>query len=117
MEHLIAGLVASSARPVRLPDEADREASFSVYKTNNPAELDQPFLLIVRTRHVVTMVNVLSDGTMSSAGYSEFPAYGQMRTALLPVRGAAIYLRTVIVTAAVYRGLALRLRPKANLSA
>ena len=27
------------------------------------------------------------------------------------------YLRTVIVTAAVYRGLASRLRPKANLSA
>ena len=53
---------------------------------------------------------------MSSAGYSEFPAYGQMRTVLLPARGAAIYLRTVIVTAAVYWGLDSKLRPKANLS-
>src|SRR5216110_154354 len=34
-----------------------------------------------------------------------FPAYGRMHTAPLPMRGAAIsYLRTVIVTAAVYRG-------------
>jgi hypothetical protein len=114
--HLIAGLVALPARPARLPDEADREASFSVYKADYPAKLDQSFLLIVRTRHVVTIVNAESDVTMSSAGYSEFPAYSQMHTALLPARGAANYLRTVIVTAAVYRGLGLKLRPKANLS-
>src|SRR6266496_608369 len=51
----------------------------------------------------------------SSAGYSEFPAYSRMHTASLPMRGAAnYYLRTVIVTAAVYRGLGSRLRPKAN---
>src|ERR687888_385679 len=37
-----------------------------------------PFLLIVRTRHVVTTVNVRSDVTMSSAGFSEFPAYGRI---------------------------------------
>ena len=115
--HLIAGSVASPARAVLLPHETDREASFSVYKADHPTtKLDQPFLLIVRTRHVVTIVNVRPDGTMSSAGYSEFPAYGQMRTAPLPVRGAAIYLRTVIVTAAVYWGLDSKLRPKANLS-
>jgi hypothetical protein len=30
--------------------------------------------------------------------------------------GQRIYLRTVIVTAAVYRGLVSKLRPKANLS-
>src|SRR5918992_1617481 len=46
MSHLPAGSVASSAIPVRLPDEADREASFSIYKTNNPAKRDQPFLLV-----------------------------------------------------------------------
>ncbi len=129
VKHLIAGPVAFPAPPVRLPDEADGEASFSVYKTNNPAELDQPFLLVVRTRHVVTSVNAPSDGT-GSAGYSGFPAYSQMRTALLPARGAAkkcpagrvsrpektCHLRTVIVTAAVYRGLGSRLCPKANLS-
>jgi hypothetical protein len=96
VRYLEAGLVALPIRPVWLPDEPDREASFSVYKTDDPTTLlDQPFLLIVRTRHVVTMVNAPSDATMSSAGYSEFPAYGQMRTVLLPARGAAMYLRTV----------------------
>jgi hypothetical protein len=76
--------------------------------------LSGPFLLIVRTRRIVTDGKTLPT---SSAGYSEFPAYGQMRTAPLPTRGAAdFYLRTVIVTAAVYRGLDSRLRPKANLS-
>ena len=64
MRHLIAGLVAASAWPGRLPDEADRETSFSVYETDHPAaQLDQSFLLIVRTRHVVTSVNVRSDDT------------------------------------------------------
>jgi len=64
VSNLETGLVAASARPAWLPDEADREASFSVYETDHPAtELDQPFLLVFRTRHVVTMVNVLSDST------------------------------------------------------
>ena len=64
VEHLVSGRVASSLRAVWLPHEADREASFSVYETDHPAtELDQSFLLIFRTRHVVTMVNVLSDVT------------------------------------------------------
>ena len=64
VRHLETGSVASSPHAVRLPREADREASFSIYKTDHPAtELDQPFLLICRTRHVVTMVNVLSDDT------------------------------------------------------
>ena len=62
--HLITGCVAASARAVKLPHETDREASFSVYKADHPTtELDQPFLLIVRTRHVVTIVNVRSDDT------------------------------------------------------
>ena len=46
-----------------------------------------------------------------------FPAYSRLRTAPSPVRGAAppaclgaSYLRTVIVTAAVYRRLDLELR-------
>jgi len=70
-----------------LPYEANREATFSVYKTNHPTtELNQPFLLIFRTRHVVTL-DITSDGK-SSARYSGFPAFGQMRTAPLPMRGA-----------------------------
>ena len=55
MHHLIAGCVAGSPRPAGLPNEANREASFSVYKTNNPAELNQPFLLVFCTRHIVTI--------------------------------------------------------------
>lgn len=44
---LIAGLVAFSVLSVRLPDEADGEATFSVYETSNPFGIDRSFLLIV----------------------------------------------------------------------
>jgi hypothetical protein len=54
VSHLIAGCVAFSVLPVVLPDEPNREASFSVYKTNNPASEDQPFLLVFRTARIVT---------------------------------------------------------------
>jgi hypothetical protein len=61
---LVSGPVASPTRTVWLPHESDREASFSVYKTDHPAtELYQPFLLVFRTRYVVTMVNARSDVT------------------------------------------------------
>ena len=54
----------------------DREAAFSVDVSCYVAV--QSFLLIVRTRHVVTIVNVWPDVTMSSAGFTEFPAYGRI---------------------------------------
>ena len=59
VRHLETGPVAPSPRTARLPHEADREASFSVYKTDHPAtELDQPFLLVFRiARHVVTVAD------------------------------------------------------------
>ena len=44
---LVAGLVAFSVLSVRLPDEADGEATFSVYETSNPFGIDRSFLLIV----------------------------------------------------------------------
>src|SRR5438093_12443670 len=92
MRDLVSGSVTSSPRAAWLPHEADREASFSVYKTDHPTtELDQPFLLVFRTRHFVT-VSARSDVT-SSAGYSGFPAFGQMRIASLPMRGATKCLR------------------------
>jgi hypothetical protein len=54
-----------------LPYETDREASFSVYETDHPSTgLDQPFLLVFRTRHVVTL-DIRSDAS-SSAGYTGF---------------------------------------------
>ena len=90
MRDLVSGSVASSPRAAWLPHEADREASFSVYKTDHPAtELNQPFLLVFRTtRHVVTVDT--TSYVASSAGYPGFPAYSQMRTAPLPARGATI---------------------------
>src|SRR3989442_12845341 len=88
MEHLVSGSVASSLPAVRLPHEADREASFSFSKPDHPAtELDQAFLLIFRTRHVVTL-DTRSD-VLSSARSTGFPAYSQMHTAPLPAQGAA----------------------------
>jgi len=60
----------------------------------------ESFLLIVRTRHIVTAPPV-ADGT-GSAGYSEFPAYSRV-----------LQLPRLIVTAAVYRGLASVLRAEA----
>jgi len=74
VEDLVAGLVASAVRSVWLPNEPDGEASLSVHKADDPAtELDQPFLLVFRTRHVVTMVNAASDVfevVRDSAGFS-----------------------------------------------
>jgi hypothetical protein len=94
---LPAGPVAASASPALLADETDREAAFSVYKTNNPATSDQSFLLIFRiTRHVVTL-DITSD-IMSSAGYPGFPAYSQMRTAPLLARGAANCLEDILMS-------------------
>jgi hypothetical protein len=93
VRHLIAGFVAFPARSIRLSNEADGEAALSVYKANHPTKLNQPFLLVFCTHDVVT-VPPAWDGTRS-LGYSGFPAYSQMRTARLPVRGATIYLRTV----------------------
>jgi hypothetical protein len=71
MRDLPAGSVSASTPAAILANESDREASFSVYKTNNPATPDQSFLLIFRiTRHVVT-VDITSD-IISSAGIPGF---------------------------------------------
>lgn len=58
---LESGFVASAPRAAWLPHETDGEASLSVYKTDHPAtKLGQPFLLVFRTRHIVTL-DVVSD--------------------------------------------------------
>ncbi len=56
VSHLPAGSVAAPAFAAELADEADREASFSVYETKDPAERHQPFLLVFRTVQIVTAV-------------------------------------------------------------
>jgi hypothetical protein len=49
MRYLETGLVAPSIFSMRLFDDMDRKASFTVDETSNPPNLDQPFLLIVRS--------------------------------------------------------------------
>jgi len=106
--HLDFGLEMAGVWPLRIPaDEfADTALAEDVSLDN------RPFLLIVRTARIFT-----ADGTPTSTdGYSEFPAYSQLRFGASPHRWAAsaahggIYLRTVIVTAAVYWGFGSPLR-------
>jgi hypothetical protein len=88
MGDLVAEFVRATTTSTALANEADREASFSVYKPDDPAtELIQSFLLIVRTDRIVT-AHDRSLGRVPD-GYTGFPAFGRMRTALLPTRGAA----------------------------
>ena len=64
-------VVAVPARRVPLDADAERALAFDEAR-KEPARFfnaSESFLLIFRTRHVVTIVNVTSDGTMSSAGY------------------------------------------------
>jgi hypothetical protein len=56
-------------------------------------QLDESFLLIFRTRRIVTA----GTSPASSAGYSGFPAYSQMRTVSLPIRGATMPEDTALV--------------------
>jgi hypothetical protein len=79
MRDLVPSFVASAMPTTLLPHEPDGEASLSVYKAGDPAKLNQSFLLISCTRHIVT-VPATWDGTRS-AGFSGFPAYSQMLTA------------------------------------
>ena len=58
VEDLVAGPVGGSIGPASLSHQTKREATFSVHKPKNPADLDEPFLLIVRTRHIVTIPNI-----------------------------------------------------------
>src|SRR5947209_10145716 len=100
------------------------EAALAIHETHDPFIGHEPFLLVFRTARIVTEGhhNILRAGCDSQRvvnGYSGFPAYSRLRTTPLPMWGAApprlrgdfSYLRTVIVTAAVYRGLGSELRP------
>jgi hypothetical protein len=49
MRHLEASSIASATWSLRLSHDVDRKASLTVNKTSNPTDLDQSFLLIVRS--------------------------------------------------------------------
>ncbi len=107
--------------------DTHRKASFAVGEPDDPLLESWPFLLIVRTGWVFTALHTLTvsmrcDRT-STTGYTGVPAYSQLLTAASLLRradpsheGGVVYLRTVIVTAAVYWGLVSKLWPKPNLS-
>ena len=54
------------------------ENACSVYKTNHPALLLQPFLLVFRTAQIVT-AHPSKRRERVPSGYSGFPAYSRMR--------------------------------------
>jgi len=54
MCHLETSLVTLPLIAVGLFDEVDRKTTFSIYLTGDPSYLNQPFLLIVRSRVIVT---------------------------------------------------------------
>lgn len=83
MGHLITGSVAASIRLTLLLGETDREAPLSVYKTNYPANPDQPFLLIFRTARIVTARDHYHSLGRVPDGYTGFPAYSRMLTVTL----------------------------------
>jgi len=68
-------LKAATARWITV--DGDCKAALAIYVARDVAI--QPFLLIVRTRHIVT-VALAPDGTVttSSAGFSGFPAYSRI---------------------------------------
>jgi hypothetical protein len=68
-------LIPATTRWVAI--DGDRKAALAIYIARDVAI--QPFLLIVRTRHIFT-VQLDPDGIerTSSAGYSEFPAYSRI---------------------------------------
>ncbi len=105
-----------------IPEDRHAEASFAVDEADDPLLETWPFLLIVRTGRIVTghrhTVLTGCDNEPGNAGYSGFPAFSQLHFSGSLLEGAVPgarpgcrYLRTVIVTAAVYRGLGSELRP------
>ena len=110
-------LPADSTRVVS--KNRNTEAALTVDEADDPLLDTWPFLLIVRTCRIVTdHAPTVATGSdiFGTAGFSGFPAYSQLHSTPSPVRGAAggwptpRNLRTVIVTAAVYRRLDSELR-------
>ena len=71
------------------PVDVHAEASFAVDEPSDPAFQPEPFLLIICTRHVVTILSAEAD-RMSSAGYSDVPAFSRMHPHSLLRAGASV---------------------------
>jgi hypothetical protein len=57
--HLETGSIPSPSRAIGLSHEPDTEAPFTVYEPYNPAQPDQPFLLVTCTHRIVTYVRAI----------------------------------------------------------
>src|SRR5438105_5033688 len=71
---VVAALAADEHEASFSEGESRQEAS---ERARNRFDIES-FLLIARTRHVVTIVNARSDVTMSSAGCSGIPAFSRL---------------------------------------
>ena len=117
-------------RTVMLPNEADGEAPLLRLRSRSPQPRNSISLSCWFSAPDTLSLRYTPGRTapLSSAGYTGFPAYSQMHTASLPTRGQRWtedaahvvfghgYLRTVIVTAAVYRGFNSVLRLSLRIS-
>ena len=72
----------NEAEPAWMLLDAHRKRSFAFDESRKEPlgtlVARESFLLIVRTRHVVTTVNARSDVTVSSAGYTGIPAFSRI---------------------------------------
>ena len=113
------------AGPTRtVPEDRNTETALPVDEADDPLRGNWPFLLIVRTERIFT-THALTAGNGSDTdeyrrilGVSSIWPAALYEITLARGRSRArfrdVYLRTVIVTAAVYRGLGSELRPRAN---
>jgi hypothetical protein len=117
-------------RRLSVSKDGTAETALPIYEAGNPPTVPESFLLIFRTQCIVTAAHTSTlqlscnddNERRVALGYSVFPAFGRLLSTLSPMWRATPlcllrdipYLRTVIVTAAVYRGLGSELRPKAN---
>ena len=107
-----------------VPKDRNAEAALAVDEADDPLRGNWPFLLIVRTERIFTFHDttlgtgchmdeyrrILGVSSIWPAALCEITlARGRPRA-----RFRDVYLRTVIVTAGVYRGLGSELRPRAN---
>jgi hypothetical protein len=111
--------------PCRMvPKDRNAEAAFAVDEADDPLRETWPFLLIVRTGRVFTSHAVTLRTGCDMSEYRRILGVSSIWPASLckitlargnpRARFRGVYLRTVIVTAAVYRGLGSELRPKTN---
>ena len=70
MGHLPSESITLPIRAAGLANQVDGEAAFAIDETDDPSDLYQSFLLIVRTGRIVT--HRTNNCTVGTAGYNGF---------------------------------------------